>query len=55
MQTTHDGAAQKKFHITIGNKNWELFTQDISKIFDSERNKNFFFAIKKNQITRHKN
>ena len=41
IQTTLDGAAQKKFSVLpIDIKaNWKRFTQEFSKMFDSERNK----------------
>ena len=41
MQTTLDGAAQKLFLFSpIGKKSdWRKCTQEFSKIFDSERNK----------------
>ena len=41
IQTTLDGAAQKQFSVLhIGIKSeWKRFTQEFSKMFDSERNK----------------
>ena len=41
IQTTLDGAAQKRFSILpIDIKSdWKRFTQEFSKMFDSERNK----------------
>ena len=41
LQITLDGAAQKWFSIlSIGTKSdWERFTQEFSKMFDTERNK----------------
>ena len=41
IQTTVDGAAQKRFSVLpIDIKSdWKRFTQDVSKMFDSERNK----------------
>ena len=41
LQTTLDGAAQKRFSVLpIDTKSdWKQFTQEFSKMFDSERNK----------------
>ena len=41
IQTTVDGAAQKRFAVLPIEKksNWKRFTQEFSKLFDSERNK----------------
>ena len=50
IQTTLDGAAQKCFLVfPIDIKSgWKRFTQEFSKMFDSERNKNIkdFYAMK---------
>ena len=41
IQTTLDGAAQKLFSVLLIEikSDWKRFTQEISKLFDSERNK----------------
>ena len=41
IQTTLDGAAQKRFSVLPKDvkTNWKRFTQEFSKMFDSERNK----------------
>ena len=41
MQTRLDGAAQKWFSVLLVeiNSDWKRFTQEISKMFESERNK----------------
>ena len=43
IQTTHDGAAQKLISILSIEKksDWKRFTQELSKMFDSERNKQY--------------
>ena len=43
IQNTHDGASQKWFSVLpiVIKSDWKRFTQELSKMFDSERNKHY--------------